>query len=283
MPQSLANSAVAQFRTDGYYLPVEAFTGADAAALRAELQEIEAAYGGALRGRHRVKGHLLFPFMQRIIRHDPILDAVEVLIGPNILCWTTNLFIKEAHDPSFVPWHQDAAYWGLDRAAAVTAWVALTDSTPANGNVRVARGTHGALVKHEDTYAESSALPKGQEIQVAVDESLVVDLTLRAGQMSLHHPLIHHGSGPNTSEDRRIGVAIRYVSTSVRQVVGETDSATLVRGTDRYGHFEPEPEPSRDWDPPLLALHERLTARTKSRADTARRQWSDFVAAFRTH
>ena len=96
---------------------------------------------------------------------------------------------------------------------------------------------------------------------VEVDERQAVRLDLRPGEMSLHHVRLVHGSPPNTSGDRRIGFAIRYIPTSVRQVAGDSDSATLVRGEDRYGHFAPEPRPRADLDPEMLALHKEITER----------------------
>jgi non-haem Fe2+, alpha-ketoglutarate-dependent halogenase len=87
-----------------------------------------------------------------------------------------------------------------------------------------------------------------------------VPLVLRPGEISLHHVRLVHGSPPNPSADRRIGFAIRYVPTSLRQLEGE-DSATLVRGTDRYHHFEHEPRPTQDLDPEILELHKHITER----------------------
>jgi hypothetical protein len=73
--------------------------------------------------------------------------------------------------------------------------------------------------------------------------------------------LLAHGSEPNKSNDRRIGFAIRYIPTHVRQAVGARDSATLVRGTDAYGHFEHEPRPSADCTPEGLAAHAAIVGR----------------------
>jgi len=164
------------------------------------------------------------------------------VLGPDILCWASGVFLKEPRDPAFVSWHQDAMYWGLDPADVVTAWVALTDSTARNGAMQVLPGSHrGALLAHNDTFAPDNLLSRGQEIAVPVDPALAVTLVLQAGEMSLHHVKLAHGSEANKSDDRRIGYAIRYVAPHVRQIGGARDTATLVRGVDRFGHFDPDP------------------------------------------
>ena len=188
-------------------------------------------------------------------------DAIEDLYGPNLLCWTTNFFIKEANNPAFVSWHQDSTYWGLDRPDVVTAWIAFTESNAANGAMGFIPGTHKKdQIPHRDTFAKNNLLTRGQEVAVEVDPKEAVTIELRPGEMSLHHVRLVHGSPPNPSDDRRIGFAIRYIPTSVKQVAGE-DSATLVRGTDVHKHFEHEPRPASDMDPEFVALHNRIAER----------------------
>ena len=123
------------------------------------------------------------------------------MIGPDILCWSTGFFTKNARDPSYVSWHQDSTYWGLEPPDIVTAWVALSDSTLANGAMRVIPGTHLMdQLAHHDTFAPDNLLSRGQEIAVEVDEREAVALELRAGEMSLHHVRLIHGSDPNPSD-----------------------------------------------------------------------------------
>ena len=184
-----------------------------------------------------------------------MLNAVEDIIGPDILCWTTNFFIKEARDPGFVSWHQDSTYWGLDPADVITAWVALTDAPVASGAMKFLPGSHTLdQVPHADTYHEHNLLTRGQEIAMEVDETQAVDVPLQAGEMSLHHVRLVHGSKPNTTDNRRIGLAVRYVPTYVRQVKLR-DSAMLVRGEDRHGNFDLEPDPVADLDAAARAAH----------------------------
>jgi ectoine hydroxylase-related dioxygenase (phytanoyl-CoA dioxygenase family) len=228
---------------------------------RLRLERAERDLGGPLRGVYRIKPHLLFTWLADLVRHPAILDAVEDVLGPDLLCWNTSFFTKEARSPGFVSWHQDATYWGLSEPDVLTAWVAFTDSTPANGNMRVIPGSHRTPVRHVDTFHPDNLLSRGQEIAVEVDENQAADIVLRAGEMSLHHVLIVHGSGANPSADRRIGFAIRYIPTRIRQTGGPRDSATLVRGTDAFGHFELEPRPDADLDAAMLALHAEISDR----------------------
>ena len=255
----LTAEATAFYREHGYYAPVRVLSGAEAQRLRGRLEAHEAAHG-LLKGPMRHKSHLLFTWLDDLIRHPAILDAVEDLIGPNILVWGSSFFVKERRDASYVSWHQDSTYWGLDPADIVTAWVALSDSTAANGAMRVIPDSHLLdQIAHRDTFAPGNLLSRGQEIAVAVNEGAARMLELKAGEMSLHHVRLIHGSDPNPSDDRRIGFAIRYLPTHVRQVVGLHDSATLVRGEDRYGHFLPEQRPEFDLSPAALALHAAIT------------------------
>jgi hypothetical protein len=262
MPKLLSETQVARFGDDGYVSPVRVMAAEEAAALRRELEAAEARTGGPLRGDLRHKSHLLFPFLADLIRHPRLLDAVEDVLGPDILCWNTNFFIKEAANPAFVSWHQDSTYWGLSAPDVVTAWVALTPSTAENGAMAVIPGSHKLdQAPHRDTFHRHNLLTRGQEIAVEVDEKEAVLLTLEPGEMSLHHVRLVHGSAPNPSPDRRIGFAIRYIPTRIRQLEGE-DSATLVRGSDNYGHFELEPRPDGEMTPPMMALHKRLAERS---------------------
>jgi non-heme Fe2+,alpha-ketoglutarate-dependent halogenase len=261
MGKLLSAEQLEQYRREGCVYPIRVMSEDAAAALRARLEAFEAANGGPLRGALRHKSHLLFVWLADQVREPAILDSVEDLYGPDLLCWTTNFFIKEASDPGFVSWHQDSTYWGLSSPDVVTAWVALTESGAHNGAMEFVPGTHTLdQVPHRDTFAKNNLLTRGQEIAAEVDASRAKRIALRPGEMSLHHVRLVHGSPPNASPDRRIGFAIRYIPTRVRQLEGR-DSATLVRGADRYGHFDHEPRPGRDMDPEFVALHAAIAER----------------------
>ena len=261
MPKILSQAQIDQFWRDGCVFPVRVMPEAEALEIRRRLETFESENGGPLKGALRHKSHLLFTWLGDLVRNNRIVDAIEDLYGPNLLCWTTNFFIKEARNPAFVSWHQDSTYWGLDKPDVVTAWVALTPSNEANGAMKFIPGSHTKdQFPHRDTFAKNNLLTRGQEVAVEVDESKAVAITLEPGEISLHHVRLVHGSPPNPSHDRRIGFAIRYIPTTVAQIAGE-DSATLVRGVDTHRHFELEPRPIRDMDPEFVALHQAITER----------------------
>jgi hypothetical protein len=261
---TLSASDIRHYRENGYIAPIRVLDEDEARACRATLEAIEASDAGGS-GHLRFKPHLLFTALDDLIRHPKILDAVEGVIGPNILCWATNFFTKEPRTTNFISWHQDLTYWGLEPADIVTAWVALSPATVASGCMRFVPGTHKMEVApHKDTFAENNMLSRGQEIEVEVDEDEAVDIILEPGEMSLHHVKLIHGSNANSSDDRRIGFAIRYVPAYVRQVVGEKDSAVLVRGVDDDRNFEHETPPSRDLDSDALAQYAAVVKRQEA-------------------
>jgi len=255
--KSLSTEAVERYRRDGLHFPIRVFSEDEARRYRGCLEAFERD-NGPLRGTRMFKTHLIFTWIDEIARHPKVLDAVEDVLGtPNLLCWNTHWFIKEPGDERYIAWHQDLTYWHLEPDEAVTAWIALSPATIESGAMRMAPGTHRReVVPHRDTWDSKSMLTRGQEIAVEVDEKDAVDVTLAPGEMSLHHHKIFHASKANRSTERRIGLALRYIPTHVRQVAIENDSAALVRGVDEYGHFQPEPRPERDLDPAMLALQE---------------------------
>ena len=259
----LTGDAIARYRAEGYLAPIRALPAAEANAYRQRLEGAEAS-GRLPEGGLRNKSHLLFPWLYDLIRHPGIVDAVEGVLGPDILCWSSSFFIKEPRNKSFVSWHQDLTYWGLDPADIVTAWVAISESTTENGAMRVMPGTHTTdIIPHSDTFDPDNLLSRGQEISVEVDASKAVALELQPGEMSLHHVKLIHGSEPNPSPKRRIGYAIRYIPTHVRQTAGMKDSATLVRGIDIYEHFLPEQRPDAELSDAAIAHHAEVTGVTK--------------------
>jgi ectoine hydroxylase-related dioxygenase (phytanoyl-CoA dioxygenase family) len=243
-----------QFQRDGYICPIPVMDEAEVARFRGKYDDYT--------GRHRerlaalapkdrfhifAETHFVMKWAFEIASHPRVLDAVEDVIGPNILAWSTAWFSKMPGDKAFVSWHQDGTYWNLEPPTVVTAWVALTPATAANGCMRVIPGTHQRpKMPQRETYAADNVLSRGQEIAVEVNEADAVDLTLRPGEMSLHHIWIVHGSKANTSQIPRIGMAIRYVSTDVKQDSPFKPLAILVRGRDEHGYFEHLPPPTTD-------------------------------------
>ena len=256
MPKVLNEAQIAQFWDQGYVVPVDCLSPDDALAVRRKFEDYERSDGTDARDRIRGKSHLVFSWMTDLVRHRRILDAVEDLIGPNILIYLSTSWFKDARDPSYVTWHQDSAYYGLDPHDVVTVWIGLTNSNRGNGCVRVIPRSHlGADQLHVETLSPNNLLSRGQSIE-GIDESAAVDLELAAGQFSIHHERLVHGSLANMSDDRRLGMSFTYFPTYVRSVVGRR-GAMLVRGVDSFGHWDAEPEPRFDLDPIALAAIQR--------------------------
>ena len=260
MPKALPEGAIEQIRRDGYYFPFQLMSESEAEQLRARLEAVEAAEGGKLKAAQRNKSHLLFKWLDDLI-HDPrVLDPIEDLIGPDILCWNTIFWIKEAGSQTFVSWHQDKRYWGLDSNDVITAWLALSPATVESGCMRVMPGTHtGEGLPHEDRFHEDNMLTRGQEISAGIDEAKAVHMPLAPGEMSIHNYRLAHASGPNASGDRRIGVSMHFMPTATGQILGEWDSAALVRGVDEFGNFHQTPRLAADFDAEAAAFHVKAT------------------------
>ena len=264
MPKLLNENAITQYNRDGYYFPVGILDDEQVAANRVLLEDFEAIQGKPVEGAQRSKSHLLFRWVDDLMRHPKILDAVEDLIGPDILCWNTIFWIKEVGSQNYVSWHQDLRYWGLDTDDLVSVWLALSPATLKSGCMHVLPGSHkGDLLPHSDEYKQDNLLTRGQEIAVQVDEAETVTMPLRPGEISLHNVRLAHASGPNESTDRRIGISLHYMPTSTKQMIGEWDSAALVRGEDWFGHFAITPRPNKDLDPAAVSFHEKATNATR--------------------
>lgn len=237
---------IAAFQADGYLAPLALLDAREVADCRAEVDDFIAANGGAAagvaRGPLRTKAHLRCPALFDLAHRAKLLDAVVDLLGPDVLCRSVSIFLKEPGDPAFVAWHQDLVYWQLDPPDLVSAWIALTDSTVENGALEVLAGSHRRpLLPHGAANDPANLLGNNQKITEEIEPARVRTLLLRAGEMSIHHVRTAHGSAPNRSRSRRIGIAMRYVAPHVRKLGPRRDSAILVSGVDRYGNFDPEP------------------------------------------
>lgn len=260
MRKLLTDAALTQYRELGYYHPLDVLSPAETATARRQLEAIEQAQGHRIVGPERSKSHLLYPWIDELIRHPRILDAVEDIIGPDILCWNTVWWIKEPMSEQYVSWHQDRLYVGLDTDDFITAWLALSPATVESGCMRIIPGSHKRdMLPHRDEFKPDNMLSRGQEIAVPVDESQALPMELGPGQISLHNVRLAHASAPNRSTDRRIGLSMHYIPTSTRQIAMDWDSATLVRGEDRYHHFTPTPRPTRDREDETVAFHKQAT------------------------
>lgn len=261
---------VRSYRDNGYLYPVDVLSEADTQRHYERLVDVEARHGPM---HYRVKPYLIVESAYEIATNTVLLDAVESLLGPDILLWDGSYVIKEPRSESFVSWHQDLTYWGLAMESAddlVSAWVALTPATVDNGCMRFVRGSHrNGRYAHCDTHDADNILHRGQSIAEDFDASLVDTVELAPGQASLHHGWVVHSSAANSSDTRRVGLVLNFLKPGVRQVVGNGESATLVRGSDRYGNFAPEPACGGDLVPANVAFQVNAEKRKREVYDTA--------------
>jgi hypothetical protein len=261
----------AAYRDCGYHFPVRALADDEAAGLYSTFMDYYEHYRERMekllprdRRAFLCETHFSLRWVYQLASHPRVLDAVESVLGPNILVWSSQWFPKFPGDKAFVSWHQDATYWGLHPLNVTTAWIALSESTPQNGCMRVVPGTHKTpQLPQRETYGPDNMLSRGQEIAVDVGEAQAVDLAVRPGEFSLHHVAIVHGSGPNLSDVPRIGIAVRYVSPDVAHNGPERDLVFLVRGKDEWGHFEIADPPERDMAFGESKLHAEAEARKR--------------------
>ena len=235
---ALTLKQLGQYERDGYISPIDVLTSKEALEIREEIERIENQWPNELDGLGRNYIHLISPIFDRVCHNPKILDAVESIIGRNILICGSTLFIKNANEKGFVSFHQDAKYIGLEPHNWVTAWLAVTDSNEENGCMKMWSGSHKEELKyHDQKFDENNLLTRGQTIKnVPINETNSV--VLKAGQMSLHHPTIVHGSGLNKSNDRRIGFVVQsYIGSNVDQVLGKM-YVQLARGEDLFNYHE---------------------------------------------
>ena len=229
----------ARYDQDGFVFPVRVMTEDKALALRDRLEQAEAIAKDLPDGVNlfREYANIGLDFVGDMIKDPAITDPVAALLGEDLLILGCSFFIKEAESTQYVSWHQDLHYWGLEADDEVTAWVALSPATRESGCMKFVPGSHKEIVAHQDTFADGNLLTRGQEIAVEVDEEDAVAVELALGEMSLHHGRLFHASDPNRSKDRRIGLAIRYMPTRMKQISGAEMGATLARGEDKFGNF----------------------------------------------
>tara|TARA_Y100000590_G_scaffold200612_1_gene227918 strand:- start:294 stop:1121 length:828 start_codon:yes stop_codon:yes gene_type:complete len=227
-----------QYEEYGYVFPINVLSEEEAFEIRCEIESIEKKWPNELDGLGRNYIHLISPVFDKVSHNPQILDAVESIIGKNILICGTTLFIKNPYEKGYVSFHQDAKYIGLEPYNWVTAWVAVTDSNEKNGCMKMWSGSHKSNLKHHNQkFDENNLLTRGQTIEnVPLKE--IESVVLRAGQMSLHHPNVVHGSSLNKSDDRRIGFVIQsYIGSNVDQVLGKM-YVQQARGSDTFKYHK---------------------------------------------
>ncbi|MDH3532386.1 MAG: phytanoyl-CoA dioxygenase family protein [Gammaproteobacteria bacterium] len=258
------------YRANGFIFPLDVLSTDEAAQHNDALAAVEKQHGPM---HYRVKPYLVSTSAWAIATHAGLLDAVESVLGPDILLWDSSYIVKEPHSNKFVSWHQDLTYWGLRMASdddLVSAWLALTPATKNNGAMQFVRGSHKrGRYQHEDTYDAQNLLHRGQSIVNDFENTSIAQMELAPGQASLHHGWTVHSSGPNATATRRVGIVMNYLKPSVCQVVADYETATLVRGEDRYGHFGPEPVCQSDFDPANVEFQLQMERKKREVYDTA--------------
>ena len=226
------------YKDQGYIAPIDILSAEEAKKIKTEIEYIEKKWPDELIGLGRNNAHYISPVFDQVCHNSKILDAVESIIGKDILVGGTTLFIKDPNNKGFVSWHQDAKYIGFEPHNWVTAWLAITDVNEENGCMRMWSGTHKEKIReHRDTFNKSNLLTRGQTVQnISLEDTIPNEL--KAGQLSLHHPMIVHGSTPNRSNNRRIGFVIQsYIGTNVEQVIGKV-YVQQARGVDTFKYHE---------------------------------------------
>ncbi len=268
MVKILSEAEVAGYHEQGFVSPVPVLDADEVAACRAGLEAYEASVGHPIEFPEKSKSYLLFDWADTLVHHPKVLDAVEDIIGPDILVYHSTTWIKEPKTPAFVHWHQDGAYFFLDPHEHVTAWVALSECPVEAGPIRVIPGSHRlGTFEHQDDPGQWNMIKRGQGIFDRFDDEEGTLMPLHAGEMSLHHTNVVHSSSGNNASDRRIGIGISFIPTRVRPLGEVTPSALLVRGTDTYGHFLPEERLDQQQSPKALEAHATANALFRARQD----------------
>lgn len=257
MPTVLTESQATQFRELGYVAGIPVLSSAEAAAALETLRAWERQSGKSVKQTMRGKAHLLLKCLSDLVHHPRLVAALQDVLGPDVLCLESGFFWKDARDSSFVSWHQDNTYLQLQPPAALAAWLALTDSKPDNGALKVIPGTQtlGDL-PYDMIPGENNMLKLSRQVR-GIDPSKAVPIVLEPGQLSMHANHVVHGSEPNTSDRPRIGWSCIYAAPHARMTARGAMGATLVAGKDEHGFYEMEPIPRFDFDPIAVAAYER--------------------------
>ncbi len=267
MPKLLSPAQVEAYDRDGFVFPVDVLAPEEVRSFRGELEAWERACGQPIDFPEKSKSYLLFNWADQLVHHPRILDAVEDVIGPDILVYHSTLFVKEAHTPAYVRWHQDSTYFFLEPHLHVTAWVALSEASVEAGCMQALPGSHrwGAFA-HDDKPDPMNMIKRGQGISGRFDDAQGTFMPVRAGQMSLHHTDLVHASGGNATSDRRLGFAISYIPAHVRPTGAVRPSALRVRGRS-HGHFGEEERLRDPLSAEAYARHGEALARFRALQD----------------
>jgi hypothetical protein len=244
VPGFLSSHERSQFEAEGLVYPIRVLTSGEAADYCLACERLEADLGGRPRTVEVRQMHLHFPWAFALATADRVLDAVEDLLGPDLLIWATELFAKHPCDEAVsIGWHRDGVYMGLDPQRTLTAWISLTPSCHRNGCMRAAC--------EEDRRAASNRRAGERRRGTSQPPGEILDVELDAGEMSLHDVYLLHGSGANRSDQKRVGFAVRFTTPDARPAL-DHPPAVLARGEDRHGYFQLLDPPAADNGPAAL-------------------------------
>ncbi len=246
-PRKLTAEQIQFYNENGYLSGFRVFADGEAETARARSDRLLDRFIKEGKGSYAIDRYQdRFQTIWDLATAPSILDYVEDLVGPNIICWATHYFCKMPGDPKGVAWHQDCSYWPLTPSKTVTVWLAIDDVDRENGCMQVIPRSHrhGHLAWRESSAAEQNVL--SQTIEGAERFGAPIDIELKAGEISLHSDLLIHGSLPNLSNRRRCGLTLRYCSPDVRAYWDWSKPSIICRGADASGHWGNVPRPKTD-------------------------------------
>lgn len=246
-PQALTRAQLDQFNRDGYLKPFRIFDAAEAADLRAYFDRLLAdvlATGGT--SYSISTAHAKYGRVFDVLTNPRIVALVADLLGDDVIAWGSHFFCKLPGDGKTVSWHQDASYWPLSPARAVTAWLAIDDADRQNACMKFIPGSHhyGHLTYRMSEDSESNILDQTVENAEGIGQPVYDEL--KAGECSIHSDLLLHGSEANSSNRRRCGLTLRYCAASVVAGLGWYEKGIWVRGRPAPGTWANRPRPTGD-------------------------------------
>ena len=256
-PKKLTLEQIHYFNEKGYVFPIDLFSEEEADANRRYFDSLLKMASDADLDSYKVESwHTHCAGVYDLVTNDRILDYVEDILGPNLVCTMTHYFSKMPGDAKSVYWHQDASFWALTPSKVVTAWLAIDDVDVENGAMKLFPGTHkqGRIPFEWVTDEEDGVL--NQHVHDPERYGQPVSVELKAGQISLHTDMLLHGSQPNPSNRRRCGLTIRYFPPDVRGTEPDSAPGIIARGVDPDGYWQPMPRPEGEAIPPRFLEQE---------------------------
>jgi hypothetical protein len=166
--------------------------------------------------------------------------AARLMDTPEVRLWHDQLLYKPGQpaqgksSSGNVGWHQDHGYWRCAPPDLITAWVALVDVDEANGCMQCVPGSHRwGLLDQSDFFNTDLEGMRHKIAELAGKPFESVPCRLKAGEVSFHHCLTVHGSGPNATAAPRRSLVLHLMPQHARYIAGSPDdnhmNAVLMR------------------------------------------------------